>query len=136
MRAYRIICLILAFIFAVVGLLFLAAPQAVISFFNMASALLGMKQIPETETGFYPAIAAAYMYMVTLLAFMIYRKPYDRLPAIILANAKLASAFFSFLLFVISMPYLIFLVNGTIDGAIGIGILLLSKHFSQTAKNL
>ncbi len=131
MKVYRIIFFVLAIIFAAAGLLFLLAPQAVIGFFNSASALLGMREIPRTGTGFYHAVAAAYMYTVTLLAFMIYRKPHDRLPAFILANAKLASAIFSFLLFTISAPYLIFLVNGIIDCAIGIGVLILSRHYAR-----
>jgi hypothetical protein len=56
-----------------------------------------------------------------------YKNPAERFPSILLANAKLASSFFSFILFIVSGSYLIYLVNGIVDGSLGVLILTLYR---------
>jgi hypothetical protein len=121
MTLYKLVSLILAIAFAVVGLVFMVFPIQVILFFNNLSQSLGMIQSDTHPGEIYLALAVAYMYLVTLLSIQIYRNPLNRIYPMLLANAKLASALISFMLFIIRGPYLILLVNAIIDGAIGAG---------------
>jgi hypothetical protein len=123
MRFYRIISFFLAAIFALIGLIFLVAPARVIFFFNNMSAPFDLPLSPVDGPGFYVILAVAYMYLVSLLAWKMYRHPENRIFAVILVHAKLASALCSFLLFFWQKRYLIYLVNGTIDTLIGIAVL-------------
>jgi hypothetical protein len=122
MRLYRIISLLLAVSFAFVGLMFFLAPDRVIIFFNGLAHQFGMTEADPIQGGFYLALAVAYMYVVTLLAVFMYRNPQNRTFPMLLVNAKFASAVISFILFFITGPYLIFLVNGIVDGLIGTGL--------------
>ncbi|MBN2412685.1 hypothetical protein JXQ31_13430 [candidate division KSB1 bacterium] len=120
MKYYRMISISLAVIFALVGLVFLFLPEGVLSFFNKLSAPLGMKQSPMQGYIFYLILAAAYMYLVTLLAFWMYKKPDNQYFPLLLANGKLASSALSLGFFIFHQPYLINLTNFIVDGLIGL----------------
>ena len=115
----------LAAVFAAVGLTFLFLPGEVLRLFNGISGRLGMVRSPENGLSLFLALAVAYMYLVTLLAWMMGRRPERRIFPFLLANGKIASALISFGLFFARAPYLIFLANGVVDGLIGCGVLVL-----------
>jgi hypothetical protein len=82
-----------------------------------------MPQSPVEGVSFYLILAVAYMYMVTLLAFKMYRHPREKSYPFLLANAKLASSAVSLYLFLIYQPYLIYITNCVVDGCIGLMVL-------------
>jgi len=125
MTFYRLsgLCMMLTFI--AVGLLFFLMPDGVLSFFNTISEQLGMRKILLQGKSFFLILATAYMYIVSLLAFFMFKYPDNQLPPLLLTNAKLASSFLSLGMFLCHQPYLIYLVNGLIDGAIGVFVLIL-----------
>jgi len=110
----------LAAIFAAVGLVFLVAPGGVIVFFNSLSRPLGMEAAPVSGRSFYLVLAAAYMSVVTLLAWNMARQPENRAYSVLLMQAKLASSLISLGFFAFHGPFLIYLVNGLVDGTIGV----------------
>jgi hypothetical protein len=122
---YKSTSYLLAIVFAAVGLIFLFAPDGLIGFFNRISGRLGMTPSPENGLEFFLVLAAAYMYLVTALAWMMGRHAENPIFPLLLVNGKIASSLLSFGFFFISKPYLIFLVNGIVDGLIGGGVLLL-----------
>ena len=123
--AYRMAGLCLAIAFAVVGMIFLLLPADVIVFFNGFSLPVAFEPLSAEGAGFYLVLAVAYMYVVTLLAWFMYRVPGNRLAPVLLVNAKLASSLLSVLFFFAVHGALIFLVNGIVDGLIGGGVLTL-----------
>ncbi len=133
MRLYRSISLSLAVIFALVGLIFLFIPGSVLSFFNYLSTYLGMPVSPVRSVNFYLILAVGYMYVVTWLAYFMYRYPTDPRFPLLLANAKLASSLLSFLLFWTQPPYLIYVTNGVIDGSIGVLALVFYGKIKRAA---
>jgi hypothetical protein len=120
---YRVISLVLAAIFAVTGLLFLFIPDRVVTLFNNLSPSLGMGPSPVTGFTFYLILAVGYMYLVTILAFLMFRHPENRYLPMLLAQAKLASSIVSLGLFVFQAHYLIYFANFIIDGVIGIAVM-------------
>jgi len=112
----------LAAVFAAVGLAFLVAPGGVTVFFNTLSLPLGMDAAPVAGRSFYLVLTAAYMSVVTLLAWNMARQPKNRAYPVLLAQAKLASSLISFGFFAFHGPFLIYLVNGFVDGAIGAAV--------------
>jgi len=125
MTFYRLSALFLMLAFIIVGLLFFLMPDGVLSFFNDISGQLGMKKIMLQGKSFFLILATAYMYVVSLLAFFMFKYPGNQLPPLLLANAKLASSLLSFGMFLRHQPYLVYLANGLVDGAIGIFVLIL-----------
>jgi multisubunit Na+/H+ antiporter MnhB subunit len=125
LKVYRSISLTLAIVFVIVGLVFLFAPGSVYTFFNACSRVLGMTESSEPGGDFYQILAVGYMYVVSLLAFMMYRHPENRHFLRILIHAKSASSALSFLFFILVHPYLIYLSNGVVDGALACGLLIL-----------
>jgi hypothetical protein len=124
MNAYKTFSLVLAVIFAIVGLTFLAAPARVIEMFNPLSSSLGLAAAPATGFNFYLALAVAYMYLVTVVAVLMYLHPSSATYPLVLFHGKIASAAVSFLLFFAHMPYFLYLGNGIVDGGIGIAALI------------
>ena len=120
MKYYRTISLLMVFIFAVVGLLFLFLTNGVLTFFNSIAAHLGMKQSPVDGINFYLILASGYMYLVSLLAYMMYKHPDNHYFPLLLAHAKLVSSVLSFCFFIVHEPYLIYITNGIVDGSIGL----------------
>jgi hypothetical protein len=131
MRFHQLFSLITTIIFAVVGLVFLFIPSQVLVFFNCVSTYLGMPQSPVQGVSFYLILAVAYMYMVTLLAYSMYRHPQEKIYPFLLANAKLASSAISLYLFLIYQPYLIYIVNGVVDGGIGLTTLYFLQNLHK-----
>lgn len=124
---YRFASAAMAACFVAVGLAFYAAPGAILEWFNRLSAPLGLAPAPVQPGSFFPVLALAYMYLVTLLAAMMFRKPGDPLFPALLAQAKLASSALSLLFFFGRAPYLICLANAVVDGGIGALALWLSR---------
>ncbi|MGE5740637.1 MAG: hypothetical protein ACM32H_01265 [Candidatus Aminicenantes bacterium RBG_16_66_30] len=122
--SYKAFSLGLAVVFALVGGVFLFLPRETLAFFNDISRRLGMTEGPA-ERSFFGVLAAAYMYVVTILAWSMYRFPGERIYPLILCQAKLASSLLSFLMFFFHAPWLIYLVNGIVDGGIGLAVLAL-----------
>jgi len=129
--APKTLSLFLAVVFAAVGLIFLLAPGAVFRLFNIISRPLGMAPSPETGYQFYLILAVAYMYVVTVLAWLMFRQPGNKAYPLLLWQTKLASALLSFCLFFFHQPYLVYLANGIIDGAIGLAILIIYPKMRQ-----
>ena len=110
----------LAAVFAVVGLLFVVVPASVLRFFDVLSRHAGFAPFPGPLERFWLVLAAAYMYVVTVLAWFMFRRPEDPAYPRLLAHAKLASAALSLAAFVLLAPHLILLANAVADGAIGL----------------
>ena len=125
MKIYRPVSLILMCLFAVTGLLFLFIPGQVLTLFNHFSIPLGMPASPVTGLSFYLILAVGYMYLVTVLAFLMYRHPENKYFPQLLAHAKIASSLLSLAFFLLHAHYLIYLANFVIDGFIGAAILIL-----------
>ncbi len=123
MRIYRAVSLILMLLFAMTGILFLCFPDAAIAFFNTLSPSFGMPQSPSSGWDFYLILAVGYMYLVSILAFLMFRHPENRHFPLLLVHAKLASSILSLALFLLQAHYLIYLANFAIDGVIGIVVL-------------
>jgi hypothetical protein len=125
--SYRALSLCLAVVFAVVGGIFLVLPRETLAFFNGLSRRLGMVEGP-VERSFFGVLSAAYMYVVTVLAWLMYRFPGEKIYPMLLAHAKLASAALSFLLFAVQAPWLVYLVNGTVDAGLGLVALMMAAQ--------
>jgi hypothetical protein len=123
-KTYRIFSLGLAVVFALVGGVFLFLPRGMLAFFNGVSHRLGMSPGPA-ESSFFGVLAAAYMYVVTILAWSMYRFPGEKIYPLILGQAKLASSLLSFAMFFFQAPWLITLVNGIVDGGLGLVVLMM-----------
>ena len=128
MRLYRAAAGVLAVSFAAVGLLFLAFPGGVPAFFNKLSAPLGFRAAPAAGPQFYLVLAAGYMYVVTLLAGLMFRHPEEAAYARLLVQAKLASSVLSLGFFLLHQPYLIYLGNFLVDGLVGLLVLALLRR--------
>jgi hypothetical protein len=120
----------LTLIFGLVGGIFLILPQEVLRFFNAISRRLGMVEGPA-EPSFFVVLAVAYMYVVTILAWFMFKAPKEKIYPLLLTHAKLASAVFSFVMFAVQAPCLIYLVNGVVDA--GLGLLVLAVHLRTRA---
>ncbi len=117
--------------FAAVGLLFLALPGEVLAFFDGLSRRTGLAAFPGPADRFWLALAAAYMYVVTVLAWSMFRRPADPVYPWLLAHAKLCSAALSLAAFALYVPHLAFLANGVVDGVIGAGALALWRRCAR-----
>jgi hypothetical protein len=74
---------------------------------------------------FYLILAVGYMYLVTVLAFLMFRHPENRYFPLLMVHAKLASSLLSLALFLLQAHYLVYLANFIVDGMIGIAVLAL-----------
>jgi hypothetical protein len=122
---YKTTSLAMAVLFAGVGVIFLMLPAGLIEFFNRLSGPLGMKPAPLTGHQFFLVLAVSYMYCVTLLAWFMFRHPHDKIYPLLLAQAKAVSSILSFLFFILHQPFLIYLTNGVVDGAIAVLVFVL-----------
>ena len=122
--SYRAFSLGLVVVFALVGGVFLFLPRGMLAFFNGVSSRLGMSQGPA-EPSFFGVLAAAYMYVVTILAWFMFRFPGEKIYPLILGQAKLASSLLSFMMFFFQAPWLVYLANGIVDGGLGLIVLLM-----------
>lgn len=122
--SYRAFSFGLAVVFALVGGVFLFLPREMLTFFNAVSRRLGMIEGPA-ERSFFGVLAAAYMYVVTVLAWCMFRFPGEKIYPLILGQAKIASSLVSFLMFFFQAPWLVYLVNGIVDGGLGLVVLMM-----------
>jgi hypothetical protein len=122
-RLYKVFSLTVAIIFAIVGLVFLFFSDWALIFFNSISGYFRLPQAPLQGSSFYLILASAYMYLVTLLACLMYRHSEQKIYSFLLAQAKLASSVISIYFFFMHQHYLIYLANFIIDGFIGIAAL-------------
>ncbi len=120
MKHYRTISLLMTFIFAIVGLIFLFLAGGVLGFFNSIAADFGMKQSPVSGINFYLILAVGYMYLVSLLAYLMYQHPDQSYFPLLLTHAKLASSVLSLGFFIWHEPYLIYITNCIVDSSIGL----------------
>jgi hypothetical protein len=127
MKLYKLFGLTAAAVFAVVGFIFLFSPDSPLIFFNSVSGFFGLPPAPLQGIGFYLILASAYMYLVAVLAYLMYRYPEQNIYPLLLAQGKLASSIISIYLFLRHQPYLIYLANFILDGLIGITALYLVK---------
>ncbi len=125
MKTYKLVSVVLMSLFAVTGLLFLLVPEQVIELLNNLSTPLGMLESPVAGSGFYLILAVAYMYIVTSLAFLMYKHPENPYFPQLLAQAKIASSLLSLGFFLLHQHYLIYLANFVIDGFIGAIVIIL-----------
>lgn len=116
---YRIFSLASALIFLVVGAVFLFLPAQVLEFFNQLSRPLGFTPAQVIGANFYLILTGGYMYLVTVIAFLMSRQPGNRLLPMLLAHGKTASSTLSLAFFILQAPYLIYLTNFIVDGIIG-----------------
>ena len=122
LKLYRASGLVLLVVFAAVGVLFLFWPAATVQFFNTLARDWGIPESPIPSPSLYIALAAAYMCVVTLLALGMYRRPEVRAYALLLVQAKSASAVLSIILCFTGGVQLILVVNAIVDGAIALGV--------------
>lgn len=120
MKHYRTICLLMTIIFAIVGLIFLFLANGVLEFFNSIAIYFGMKQSPVEGVNFYLILASGYMYLVSLLAYLMYKHPDQPYLPLLLTHAKLASSVLSLGFFIWHQPYPIYITNCIVDGSIGL----------------
>ena len=130
MKYYRTFSLLMVLIFVVVGFTFLFLSNGILVFFNSIAAHLGMKQSPVNGINFYLILASGYMYLVSLLAYMMYKHPENNYFPFLLAHAKLVSSVLSLCFFIVHEPYLIYITNCIVDGSIG----LLALYFCVKIK--
>ncbi len=119
-RLVQISGVVLAVTFAVVGIVFLVIPGAVLAAFNWTGRGLGLPQSPTQAFTLYLALAVAYMYVVTVLAWQMARHPDVRAYPWVLVQAKAASALVCIVLFAAQAHYLVYLANFAVDGAIAV----------------
>jgi len=124
---YRALALALAATFAAVGLLFLFAPGSVSTLFGLLSRWVALPA-GDVEGGLFRALAAAYMYLVTWLAWTMFKHPDEALWPGILAQAKLASATLSVVLILLQGPTVLLAANAVVDGFLGALALWLRQH--------
>lgn len=119
MKLYRIVSLFLSLTFIVVGAIFLLFPGGVLSLFNSFSRGLGMEEAPASGFHFYLVLTGGYMYLVALLAWLMFRYPGNNDFPFLLANGKIATSLLSLGFFLLHRPFLIYLANFIVDGLIG-----------------
>lgn len=121
--AYETVGLIhrlLAWTFAVVGLIFLLAPNGTVRTINAAGALFRVfPPAPESELRFWLSLGFAYMVLVTVLAWRIAEDPRGHRALMpVLAAGKFASSFTCLLFFLFTRPTFLYLLNFLVDGSI------------------
>lgn len=122
MKIYRAAALVLAAGFLVVGLIFLAIPDGVVSFFNRLSGPLGMPEALPMGRPFFLVLASGYMYLVSLLAWLMFKHPKNQTFPLLLFQGKLATALLSLGFYLAHRPLLIYLANFCVDGLIAAGV--------------
>jgi hypothetical protein len=132
MRMYRPISFILMVVFAITGLLFLGFPDKALSLFNTLASSFGMLRSPVGGWSFYLILAVAYMYLVSALAFLMFKHPENHYFPLLLTHAKLASSLLSLALFLFQAHYLVYMVNFIVDGVIGLVVLTLYLKMRKT----
>lgn len=110
----------MAVTFAAVGVVFLVVPGEVLALFDRVGDGLGAPASTTEAFTLYLALAVAYMYVVTLLAVQMARRPQVRAYPWLLVQAKAASAVLCLVLFAAQDQYLVYAANALIDGLIAV----------------
>ena len=124
---YKALSLAMSILFAVVGLIFLTMPADVLVFFNTVSRMIRIEETPVEGFSFYLILAVGYMYLVSLLAYMMFLHPENKYFICILINGKSASSATSILLCALHRPYLIYATNGVVDGLIAVLLIVVYR---------
>jgi hypothetical protein len=111
---------LLAWIFALVGFLFLLAPNGTVRAINAAGSVFGIfPPAPQSDLRFWLSLGFAYMALVTVLAWRIADDPRaNRALMPVLATGKFASSFTCLLFFLFHQPTFLYLLNFLVDGSI------------------
>ena len=123
LRLYRAASLVALAGFAGVGLAFLFMPDQALAGLNGLGERLGLPAGPVQGRDLYLSLAVGYMYVVALLAWLMFRNPRVAMFPLLLTHAKLATSALSFYLAVSDAPYMMYLANGVGDGLIGLAAL-------------
>ncbi len=134
MKLYRITSLSLSVIFIIVALIFLFRAEDVLIFFNYLSKFLGMPPAPLAAKNFYLILAVAYMYLVAVLAYFMYKQPQNSVFPVLLIHGKWCSALLSLYLFLSHSPFLIYLTNFLVDGFLGFLVLFFYSRMKVDEK--
>jgi hypothetical protein len=126
-KAYVSVSLCLSMAFAIVGMIFFFMPDEVFLLFNNISKHLGFSESPLQGSGMYQALAVAYMYLVTLLAYEMHKYPENTFFPMLLIQGKAASSIMSLSLYFLHLSSLLLLTNGVVDGIIAVGVLVLHR---------
>jgi hypothetical protein len=132
LKTHRMVGLGFSVIFCAVGLIFLLIPGTVLGIFNDFSIAIGLDPSPTAGVGFFLILAAAYMYVVALLAWFMYRKPDNDTAPLVLLNAKFASSVLSLVFFFGISSSFVYLANGIVDGLIGVLVLILYRKMRNS----
>ena len=129
----------LAASFAVVGLLFLFAPDGVLAFGEAAGARWGaFASAPPTGAKLWLSLGVSYMVLVTALAYLASLDPHgNRGLMLLLALGKASSSLTSLAFFLTDSPVFIYLLNFAVDGGIVLlvaGLLLILRREGGTAE--
>ena len=116
---------VLAWTFAVVGLMFLVAPNGVVHSINAVGSIFRIfPPAPDSDLRIWLGLAVGYMVMVTMLAWQISVAPRaNRSLMPFLAAGKLTSSFTSLLFFVFHQAAFLYLLNFLVDGSIVLVVL-------------
>src|SRR5574338_653322 len=125
-RARRVVWILrlLALGFAVVGALFLLAPDATLRVLDASGAWIGeFAPTPATGARLWLSLAVAYMVLVTLLAWLAQRELARARPYLALLFAgKASSSLIALVAYRTAAPCYPYLANFAIDGAIALGV--------------
>ncbi len=92
-----------------------------------------MRESLPLEFNFFLILAVAYMYLVALLAFLMFLHPGNTLFPWMLINAKGATAVISICLVLLHGVYIVYIMNGIVDGSIALGVFMLSRKMRKGA---
>lgn len=111
--------------FAVVGSLFVAAPNATIAFLNRVGSEIGdFAPAPASDLRLWLVLAASYMLLVTLLAWMAQRDlRRNRSLLLLLAAGKGCSSLLALGFYVFDSEAFAYLLNFLVDGSITLAVL-------------
>jgi hypothetical protein len=110
----------LAASFAIVGLVFLLAPDATLALGDALGARLGtFTPTPPTGAKLWLSLGVSYMVLVTALAYLASRNPGgNRGLMLILALGKASSSLTSLAFFLLDSQAFIYLLNFIVDGSL------------------
>jgi hypothetical protein len=132
MRAERFVVFnlrLLAASFAVVGILFIAAPDGVLDVISdLGDAIGDFPRAPETTEQFWLALGFAYMVVITGICVVVQSDVVRYRPLLlVLAAGKTASSLAALGFFVFDDDVFVYLLNFVVDGfLVGVSLLLWS----------
>jgi hypothetical protein len=133
-KVYVSTSLCLSMVFAVVGMIFLFIPESVFLVLNNISRYIGFAESPLQGFGLYQVLAVGYMYLVTLLSFLMHKHPENTFFPILLIQGKSASSLISLFLYFFHLRSLLLLTNGIVDGIIAVGVFVLYRKIMGIQK--